>query len=228
MDLYGTPNKSIPQKVVIHIIEVLLLWLSFWILFQNGGNWIQNVFHIHNAQTDHTRRIIIFIFNVIIFVRIAITMFYLLKRNIPWEESIGVPMAFGVYYIGYSFFVLPTNAPINSWDYFAIILFIIGCTLNTGSELLRNQWKRKPENKGKIYTSGFFKYSRHINYFGDILWVTAYAIITHNIWSTIIPIFIFCFFAFYNAPKLDKYLKDKYPDYKEYAKKTKMLIPWIF
>ncbi|MBK8492686.1 MAG: DUF1295 domain-containing protein [Saprospirales bacterium] len=37
--------------------------------------------------------------------------------------------------------------------------------LNSGGEILRHQWKKKPENKGKIYTQGFFKYSRHINYF---------------------------------------------------------------
>ena len=101
--------------------------------------------------------------------------------------------------------------------------------LNSAGEILRNQWKKSPENIGKIYTDGFFKYSRHINYFGDLLWVIAYAMITKNVWSISIPIFLFSFFAFYNAPKLDKYLKEKYGnDYDEYAKKTKMLIPFIY
>ena len=84
-------------------------------------------------------------------------------------------------------------------------------------------------NKDKIYTEGFFKYSRHINYFGDILWVAAYALVTKNWYAATIPIILFCFFALYNAPKLDKYLKDKYgKSYEEYAKKTKMLIPYIY
>ena len=156
-------------------------------------------------------------------------MFFLLKRKIPWEESIGVPFAFAIYYIGYSLLVLPSSAPLNWLDYFAIVIFIFGCTLNTGGEILRNRWKKNPLNKGKIYTKGFFKYSRHINYFGDILWVTAYAIITKNWYSAIIPLLLFCAFAFYNAPKLDKYLKTKYgKGYEEYARKTKMLIPFIY
>gem|GEM_PF-2489823 len=47
--------------------------------------------------------------------------------------------------------------------------------------------------------------------------------------SASIPIFLFCFFAFYNAPKLDVYLKEKYgADYDAYAKKTKMLIPFLY
>lgn len=229
MDLYTRKSKSIPQKIVIHLIEVLLLWLSYWILFQNGGQWVENHLNIHDATGDPSRRIIIFVFNIVIFLRMAYMMIFLLKRRIPWEESISVPFAFALYFIGFSLFVLPTSTALDGLDGFAIVLFIIGCTLNSGGEILRNQWKNKPENKGRLYTKGFFNYSRHINYFGDLLWVTAYALITKNVWAFTIPILLFCFFAFFNAPKLDKYLKTKYGnDYKQYAKKTKMLIPYIY
>ncbi|MEZ4773363.1 MAG: DUF1295 domain-containing protein [Bacteroidia bacterium] len=171
----------------------------------------------------------IFIFNLITFFRMAYMMIFLLKRKIPWEESISVPLAFGLYYIGFSLFVLPTSKSVDIFDYLAIILFIVGCVLNSGGEILRGKWKKNPGNKGKIYTEGFFRYSRHINYFGDILWVIAYAMMTKNIYSATIPIFLFCFFAFFNAPKLDSYLKEKYgQDYDEYAKKTKMLIPFLY
>lgn len=229
MDLYGQKNKSIPQKIVIHLNEILFLWLSYWILFQSGGNWIDSNLNIPNAIGNSDRRIIIFVFSIIIFFRLAYMMIFLLKRKIPWEESISVPLAFALYFIGFPLFVLPTKAPINELDYFAIGLFVVGCVLNSGSEILRNEWKKKPENKDKIYTKGFFKYSRHINYFGDILWVAAYSLVTKNWYAATIPIILFFFFALYNAPKLDKYLKDKYgKDYEDYAKKTKMLIPYIY
>ncbi|MBB3186247.1 DUF1295 domain-containing protein [Microbacter margulisiae] len=229
MDLYGQASKSIPQKVVIHLTEILLLWLSYWILFQSGGNWIENHLYIHNAGGGRERRVIIFIFNIVIFLRLAYMMIFLLKRKIPWEESISVPFAFALYFIGYSLFVLPFSQPIGDLDYFAIALFMVGCLLNSGGEILRDKWKKNPENKGKLYTEGFFKYSRHINYFGDILWVSAYALVTKNVWAITIPVFLFCFFAFYNAPKLDKHLKEKYgKQYDEYAKKATMLIPFIY
>ena len=208
---------------------MLLLWLSYWILFQNGGDWFGTHVHFQNKNSDYNRRAIIFIFNIVIFFRLGYMMIILLKRKIPWEESISVPFAFAVYYIGYALLVLPISKAIDGLDYFAIALFLTGCLLNTGGEILRNKWKKNPSNNGKIYTEGLFKYSRHINYFGDILWVTAYAIITKNWYSVSIPIFIFCFFAFYNAPKLDKYLKSKYgKGYEDYASKTKMLIPFIY
>lgn len=229
MELYGQKSKSIPQKIIIHLIETGLLYLSYWLLFRGGGNWCEKQLHIHNASGEPARRIIIFIFNIIIFIRLGFMMFFLLKRKIPWEESISVPLAFAVYYIGFSLFVLPVSKAIGGPDYVAIVLFITGCILNSGSEILRNRWKKNPANSGKLYTHGLFKYSRHINYFGDILWVTAYALATANWYAAIIPAFLFCFFAFYNAPKLDKYLKEKYGKaYDAYAGKTKMLIPFIY
>jgi protein-S-isoprenylcysteine O-methyltransferase Ste14 len=229
MDLYGQESKSIPQKIVIHAIEILLLWLSYEILFQDGGNWVEQHLHIRNSSQYINRRLIIFAFNIIIFIRLAYMMFFLLKRKIPWEESISVPLAFALYFIGFPLFVLPIARSIDALDYFTIVLFVVGCFLNSAGEIKRNTWKKNPENKGKIYTEEFFKYSRHINYFGDILWVTAYALMTRNWYAATIPAFLFCFFAFYNAPKLDKYLKNKYgKEYDDYATKTKMLIPFIF
>ncbi len=230
MELYGQTDKSYPQKITIHAIEILLLWLSYWILFQNGGDWIEQFIKIKNVTENSVeRRAIIFIFNILIFLRLAYMMIFLLKRKIPWEESISVPLAFAVYYIGFSLFVLPISHSLDYVDYLAIVLFVIGCILNSGGEILRNKWKEQPENKGKIYTKGFFRYSRHINYFGDILWVTAYAIVTRNVYSAFIPVLIFFFFAFYNAPMLDKYLKSRYgKEYESYEKSTKMLIPFIY
>ena len=194
MELYGQVSKSIPQKIVIHSIEIGFILMSYWILFQEGGSWCQNHLHIHNAAGGFDRRAIIFCFNIVTLLRLAYMMFFLLKRSIPWEESISVPFAFALYYIGYALFVLPVDLPIDALDYFSIALFVTGCILNSGGEILRNRWKQKPENKGKLYTGGFFRFSRHINYFGDLLWVSAYALITRNWYAVSIPVFLFCFF----------------------------------
>jgi protein-S-isoprenylcysteine O-methyltransferase Ste14 len=229
MDLYGQESKSIPQKITLHFIEILLLWFSYWILFLSGGSWLENHLHIQNATGNTGKRAIIFTFNMIIFLRIGYMMFFLLKRKIAWEESFGVPLAFAIYQVGFSLVVLSSSRPLDVLDNFVMALFIFGCTLNTGGEILRATWKENPANKGKIYTNGFFKYSRHINYFGEILWVTSYALMARNWYAAAIPVLLFCGFAFYNAPKLDKYLKSKYGrDYDEYARKTKMLIPYIY
>ena len=38
MDLYAQKSKSIPQKTIIILLELLLIWLSYWIMFQRGGD----------------------------------------------------------------------------------------------------------------------------------------------------------------------------------------------
>ncbi|UAY55202.1 methyltransferase family protein [Arachidicoccus terrestris] len=229
MKLYGQYHNSLPQKTLITIIEILLLRISFWILFQNGGDWLAHTFSIHNATEQTGRRMVIFIFNIVTFGRLGYMMFVLLKRKIPWQESISIPFAFALYYVGFSLLVLPTAKALDFLDFGAVILFIVGSILNTGGEIMRDKWKKKPENKGRLYTGGFFRYARHINYFGDLLWVIGYAIISGNYYAVIIPVILFCFFAFYNAPLLDQYLKNKYGKaYERYANKTKMLIPFLY
>ncbi len=157
MDLYGQKSTSIPQKVLIHLLELVFIWISWWVLFGSGTIWVAEHLNIRVAGGNPGRRVIIFIFNIIVFLRIAYTMFFLIRRKIPWEESVSVPVAFALYYVGFSLFVLPCAKPFGWPDILGILLFVTGSVLNTGGELLRDRWKKKPENKGRIYTGGFFQ-----------------------------------------------------------------------
>jgi hypothetical protein len=62
---------------------------------------------------------------------------FLLKIKIPWEESFSVLIAFALYFIGFPLLVLNQAIPIDCIDYLAIIIFILGSSLNTISELQR-------------------------------------------------------------------------------------------
>lgn len=229
MELYGKKSSSIPQKVVIISLEIILLFLSWWILFQSGGKIILGWIGITVSSGNLITREIIFVFSLIVFARMSFTLVYLLKRHIPWEESVSVPMAFALYYIGYALLGYNRMSAINWPDYFAIGLFLTGCAFNTVSEIQRHFWKKRPENKGKLYTKGLFRYSMHINYFGDVLWVSAYAIVTRNWYSIFIPVFLLSFFIFYNIPQLDAYLASKYGiEFEEYKINTRNLIPFIY
>lgn len=228
LDLYSQKANSIPQKIIITLFEILLIFLSFHIMFDEGSIWLAT--NLEFTLPDHipTRRFIIFFFSVTILLRMGFMMFYLLKRKLPWSECFSVPGAFAIYYVGFAMLVLPNGNPIGLLDWFGIALFFWGCYLNTASEYQRHIFKQDPKNKGKLYTKGLFKHSMHINYFGDIVWVTAYAIIAGNIWGIGIIIMITCFFAFANIPMLDTYLRNRYPEFKAYEAKTKKLIPYIW
>lgn len=229
MELYGNESKSIPQKVIIVIFEFFFIWVAYKILFSTWGITIYSWFAFAPPNPDPFRNTINFIFSCVIFLRLSFMMFFLLRRKIPLEETFSIPSAFALYYIGFALFTINSNTPIQGADYLGIALFVIGCFVNTYSEVQRHIWKRRPENKGKLYTGGLFRYSMHINYFGDVLWVTGYALISRNVWSVTIPIFLFSFFVFYNIPKLDQYLRLKYKnEFEKYSSKTKHFIPFIY
>ncbi len=225
---YSTKATSLGQKIFVLAIEIALLYLSYWVLFLNGSNSIYAYFGKELGNINDTRKILIFTFSLIVFVRMGFMMFYLLKRKLPWSETFTLILPFALYYVGYALLTV-SSKPFGWFDYFGIAVFILGSLLNTASELQRHFWKQKSENKGKLYTEGLFKYSMHINFFGDLVWVTAYAIISNNIYSIIIPILLFCLFAFFNIPELDKYLAEKYKaEFSEYAHKTKKFIPFVY
>jgi len=227
--MYGKYSKSIPQKTFIIGLETLLLVTSYVILFQGGFEWLAAIFHWNVLPGDLTRRSVLFIFNCVVYVRMLVTMFYLLKREIPWEEAFNIPVAFALYYVGYALLGYQTRAALNWLDWLGIALFILGSFTNTFSEMQRDAWKKDPGHKGQIYSAGLFRYSMHVNFFGDLVWVIGYAILTRNIYAIIIPILLFSLFAFYNIPALDKHLAEHYGDqFVEYSHKTKRFIPFLY
>ena len=229
MELYKSYSNSIPQKVVIVLLEILFLVIAYKILFDTWGAIVYSWLSLPAPVGNETRNVVNFIFSCIVFLRFSFMMFFLLKRKMPLEETISVPFAFSLYYIGFALLTINDSTPIHGVDFLGITLFIVGSFINTFSELQRHIWKQDPAHKGRLYMEGLFGYAMHINYFGDVLWVTGYAIVSRNIWAWTIPAFLFCFFVFYNIPKLDDYLKSKYKDqFEKYMLRTKKIIPFIY
>jgi len=226
--IYGREGRSIPQRVVLVVAQSLCLVLAGWLLLGDGIPTLANWFGWDLAPGDETRRYLLFACCVVVYGRILFTGLYLLKRAIGWEEAVSIPLAFLLYYVGFSLLGGTRRMPVDWLDGVALGLFLGGSFINTYSEILRDIWKKRPENKGKLYTEGLFRYSRHVNYFGDLVWVSGFALLTRNPWSILIPLLLFAFFYFYNAPQLDRHLQAKYPDeFAAYKQRVKMLIPFL-
>jgi protein-S-isoprenylcysteine O-methyltransferase Ste14 len=222
--MYGERSSSTAQKVVILLAESALVGLSYWVLFAGGLRGVR----ASGEAPSELRNLTLFAFNLVVFARFLLTLFVFLRRRIPWEETLSVPMAFGLYLVGFPLMARPASAPFGALEIVGIVLFIAGSFLNTCSEYQRHRWKARAENRGKLYTRGLFASSMHINYFGDLLWVTGYACVTHNAYAFLVPAFLFAFFYFWNVPKLDAYLKQRYgDDFSAYERRTKRFVPFI-
>jgi protein-S-isoprenylcysteine O-methyltransferase Ste14 len=121
------------------------------------------------------------------------------------------------------------SSPIGMIELIGVILYLFGSYINTQSEFKRYIWKMRTENSGHLYTKGLFKHSMHINYFGDVVLFTGFAMVTHHVWSLVIPFVMMANFIFCIIPLLDTYLEKKYgAEFIEYARKTKKFIPMVY
>ena len=121
------------------------------------------------------------------------------------------------------------RAPIGSAGTAGIVLFVLGSWMNSYAEYARYVWKQHPENRGRLYTSGLFRYSRHPNYLGDLISFSGLCLISGR-WLTIaIPLIMLAGFVFANIPMLDSHLRDHYGHaFDEYAARTHKLIPFVY
>ena len=112
---------------------------------------------------------------------------------------------------------------------FGVILFLIGSWANSYAEYARHVWKARPENHGRLYTEGLFRYTRHPNYFGDLLSFSGLCLISGAWITALIPLIMLAGFVFVNVPMPDSHLRDHYgAAFDEYARRTRKLIPFLY
>ena len=69
----------------------------------------------------------------------------------------------------------------------------------------------------------------HINYFGDSVSFTGWAILTATWWTFLLPLLMTAMFIFMHIPGLDLYLAERYGEpFKEYAAHTKKFMPFVY
>lgn len=116
-------------------------------------------------------------------------------------------------------------------DFAGIALYLIGLAFEAGGDYQLVKFKSNPLNRGKLLTTGFWKYTRHPNYFGDaaVWWgfglmgigSGGYINALGSVLMTLLLIRIS------GVLLLEKTLKVSKPGYSEYAARTSAFIPWF-
>ena len=121
--------------------------------------------------------------------------------------------------------------PLNLLDYLATAVFLIGFAFEAGGDYQLARFKANPANKGKLLTTGLWRYTRHPNYFGDSAVWWSFALFSLAAGS-ILPILgaglmTFLIVRVSGVAMLDKDLKQKKPGYEDYIENTNAFFPWF-
>lgn len=119
----------------------------------------------------------------------------------------------------------------NGWDIAGVLLWTIGFLLEAVGDFQMARFKADPANKGKLFSGGLWRYTRHPNYFGDFLvwWgLTLLAFAGGAPWWIIIsPLTIsFLLIRVSGVTLLEKSLQSRTPGYEEYMRRTSSFFPW--
>jgi len=249
------------QALLIIFILVTLLWglsviiknVSIVDLFWGMGFVIANAFYFYNSGDFVTRKILLLVLVSLWGLRLSI---YLSWRNIGKEEDFRYQefrKNFGAQrYWWFSYFqvfllqgglimfvslpLLGTNLQsvsndLNWLDYLGFVVFIIGFVFEAGGDFQLARFKKNPSNKGKVLNTGFWKYTRHPNYFGDsaVWWSFGiFSIAAGSYWPVIGSVAMtLIIIKVSGVSLLEKSLNDTKPQYREYIRKTSSFLPWF-
>ena len=119
---------------------------------------------------------------------------------------------------------------ITPLDVIGVVLWLIGMFFEALGDLQLMLFKANPANKGKLLTTGVWRFTRHPNYFGEsALWWGYYiiALVSGPWWTVFSPIIMtWLLLRVSGVAMLERTMKLK-PGYEEYMKNTSAFFPWF-
>lgn len=127
------------------------------------------------------------------------------------------------------------RVPLGTVGIIGIAVWAIGMLIEIIADRQKSNFRTNPENKGQFIKTGLWAWSRHPNYFGEILLWTGMAIVAVPVlqgwqWATLIsPVFVaFLLVRVSGVPLLEEAADERWggqDDYEKYKRTTPVLIP---
>ena len=127
-----------------------------------------------------------------------------------------------------------TRTPLGAVGTLGIAIWVAGFFIEVVADRQKSAFKANPDNRGKFISTGLWAWSRHPNYFGEILLWTGVAIVAVPVlngwqWVTLIsPVFVALLLTKVSGvPMLEKKADDRWggqADYEAYKRNTPVLM----
>jgi steroid 5-alpha reductase family enzyme len=122
-----------------------------------------------------------------------------------------------------------SNRPVGLLDYAGILLWAAGMMFEAGGDWQLARFKRDPANAGAVMNRGFWRYTRHPNYFGEFCVWWGFFLIALSAgawWSAPGALLIsFLLLRVSGVPRLERDIGNRRPQYADYVLKTNAFFP---
>ncbi len=110
-----------------------------------------------------------------------------------------------------------------------VLVWLTGFIFESVGDAQLSRFIKNPANRGKLMMEGLWKYTRHPNYFGEVLlWWGIWIVATpfpYGLWSVIGPLTItFLILKVSGIPMLEEKMSE-HPDFAEYKRRVSVFIP---
>ena len=116
-------------------------------------------------------------------------------------------------------------------DYLGLALWGVGFAFDAVADRQLDRFTADPANRGRIMDRGLWRYSRHPNYFGEVLMWWALFLMALSVpwgWASIIgPLTISCIILFVSGIPMTERFMEGNPAFAAYKRRTSPFIPWF-
>jgi steroid 5-alpha reductase family enzyme len=110
------------------------------------------------------------------------------------------------------------------------VVWLVGFVFEAGGDLQLTRFKADPDNEGKVMDRGFWRYTRHPNYFGDFcvwwgIWLVAAETVPGR-WGVVGPVVMTLFLLKVSGvAMLERDITERRPKYADYIERTSAFFP---
>ncbi len=176
----------------------------------------------------HTRQV------VYLALHVSYIAWFLLKQAIFREplyrerdsapQVVMVVALVGVFYALPGWLAFTNTEPVNELVLAAsVALFFFGSMLNSGADIQKSAALRA---RPSLVTDSFWSLSRNINYFGDLMRYSAFAVLSGSLWSWSVVLVVLGISL--NRMRMKEASLSRYPDYTAYRRCVPILVPMPF
>lgn len=153
-------------------------------------------------------------------------------RRYPWISLFqvfllqgGLSLAVGTTVLG----ALTGPRPLNALDALGVLVWAVGFTFEAGGDWQLARFKRDPQNRGRLLTTGLWAWTRHPNYFGDAACWWGLGLLAlasgHGAWVGGALLMTFLVVRVSGVALLERSMAQSKPGYEQYMRDTPAFFP---